>query len=67
MIGEVKWFNAIKGWGFIETPHGDALVHYNEILSLSRTGFRTLQSRDIVIFDAVRDEKGLKAKNVFKI
>ncbi|MDO4179500.1 MAG: cold shock domain-containing protein [Phascolarctobacterium sp.] len=67
MIGEVKWFNVRKGWGFIETPDGDALVHYKDILTPCSTGFRTLNPHDLVGFDEVRDVQGLKAKNVFKI
>ncbi len=60
--GKVKWFNATKGFGFIERADGtDIFVHYTAINS---DGFRTLAEGQEVRFDVVEGEKGLQAANV---
>ncbi len=60
--GKVKWFNPRKGYGFIEAPDGrDVFVHYS---SISAEGFKTLDEGDMVLFDIVEGEKGLRAANV---
>jgi CspA family cold shock protein len=42
-IGTVKWFNANKGYGFIEQPGGeDVFVHYS---ALQSEGYRSLDER----------------------
>jgi len=64
MQGKVKWFNAEKGYGFIEREDGpDVFVHYTAIQS---EGFRTLNQGDSVEFDIVEGPKGLQAANVVK-
>jgi len=48
IIGTVKWFNASKGYGFIERPDGsDVFVHYTAIQS---DGFRSLEEGQQVEF-----------------
>ena len=60
--GRVKWFNATKGFGFIEREDGsDIFVHYSAINS---EGFRTLAEGQEVSFDVVEGDKGLQASNV---
>jgi CspA family cold shock protein len=60
--GIVKWFNASKGFGFIEQEDGpDVFVHHTAINS---TGFRTLNEGDRVTFDIVQGPKGPAAANV---
>jgi CspA family cold shock protein len=60
--GKVKWFNAAKGFGFIEREDGsDIFVHYSAI---SAEGFRTLTEGQEVSFDIVEGDKGLQASNV---
>ena len=60
--GTVKWFNASKGYGFIERDQGDDLfVHYSEI---SGEGYRTLDEGQRVEFTVVEGQKGLQAKDV---
>ncbi len=62
MQGKVKWFNAEKGYGFIERDDGpDVFVHYTAIQT---EGFRTLNQGDLVEFDIVDGPKGLQAANV---
>ena len=41
MTGKVKWFNADKGYGFINRGEGeDIFVHYSQIME---TGYRSLE------------------------
>lgn len=62
MRGRVKWFNAEKGYGFIETDGGpDVFVHYTAI---QMEGFRTLEEGQVVEFDTVPGAKGPQAANV---
>ncbi|MBT2386069.1 cold-shock protein [Streptomyces sp. ISL-11] len=61
--GRVKWFNADKGFGFIEQDDGgpDVFVHFSAIQS---TGFKELQENDKVTYDVVQGPKGPQAENV---
>ena len=60
--GKVKWFNPRKGYGFIAGPDdADVFVHYSDIAG---DGYRTLVEGDLVGFDMVESEKGLRAGNV---
>ena len=63
--GKVKWFNAKKGYGFIEAEEvqGDVFVHFSEI---QQDGYRALDEGDAVEFEIFQDDKGSKAKNVLK-
>lgn len=60
--GTVKWFNAEKGFGFIQVEGGqDVFVHFSAIQS---NGFRTLEEGQVVTFDVVEGAKGPQAANV---
>ncbi len=60
--GTVKWFNASKGYGFIERQGGpDVFVHFTAIQS---DGFRTLQEGQRVEFSIEKGPKGFQAANV---
>jgi CspA family cold shock protein len=64
MHGKVKWFNAEKGYGFIEREDGgDVFVHYTAIQA---DGFRTLEEGQSVEFDIVDGDRGPQAANVVK-
>lgn len=61
-IGKVKWFDAQKGYGFIEVEGSkDVFVHYSAILT---EGFRTLSEGQQVNFDLVQGMKGPQAEKV---
>ena len=65
MQGKVKWFNAEKGYGFIEREDGgDVFVHYSAIQG---EGYKTLDEGDKVTFDIVEGDRGPQAQNVVKI
>ncbi len=60
--GTVKWFNEVKGFGFISQEGGDDLfVHYSAIQG---NGFKTLKEGQPVEFDIIQGPKGLQAANV---
>ena len=60
--GKVKWFNADKGFGFIEREGGeDVFVHFSAI---EMDGFRTLDEGMEVVFEVVDGAKGAQAANV---
>jgi CspA family cold shock protein len=62
--GKVKWFNAEKGFGFIEVEGGeDVFVHYSAIES---EGFKTLEEGQEVEFEIVEGNRGPQAANVIK-
>ena len=60
--GKIKWFDNKKGFGFIAQNSGqDVFVHHTAIAG---QGFKTFNEGDIVSFEVVPGEKGLKAENV---
>lgn len=62
--GTVKWFNAEKGFGFIEVQGGDdVFVHFSAIQG---EGFKTLEEGQKVTFEVERGQRGLQAANVRK-
>lgn len=65
-VGTVKWFNSTKGFGFIERDNGegDVFVHYSAI---SGDGYRSLNEGERVEFAVVQGQKGLQARDVFRI
>jgi cold shock protein len=63
--GTVKWFNATKGYGFIQREQGgDVFVHYSAIQS---DGYRSLNQGDAVEFEVQEGPKGLQAANVTRL
>ena len=60
--GTVKWFNADKGFGFIQRQSGeDVFVHFSAIQS---EGYKSLSEGQAVEFEVTTGPKGLQAANV---
>jgi CspA family cold shock protein len=62
--GKVQWFNADKGFGFIQQDAGgpDVFVHFSAIVQA--TGFKELHEGDTVEYDTRQGSKGPEAENV---
>lgn len=65
MQGKVKWFNAEKGFGFIEQEEGDdVFVHFSAI---QQDGYKSLEEGEKVQFEIVEGARGPQASNVVKL
>ncbi len=66
LLGTVKWFSRIKGYGFIQPDGGgdDIFVHYSSIIG---EGFRNLEQGERVEFSLENTPKGLQASGVVKV
>ena len=60
--GTVKWFNNVKGYGFLGHDGGkDVFVHFS---SIQKDGYKSLKEGDEVTFEIIQGEKGLQANCV---
>ncbi|TVR20202.1 MAG: cold-shock protein [Nitriliruptor sp.] len=61
--GTVKWFNADKGYGFIQPDEGgdDLFVHFSAI---NVQGYKTLEDGQAVTFEVTQGQKGPQASDV---
>ena len=65
MKGKVKWFNGIKGFGFIEPEEGsDVFVHQS---ALDEAGISGLDEGDEVEFETEKTPRGLQAVKLKKL
>ena len=63
--GKVKWFNAEKGFGFIEVEgENDVFVHFSAI---NQDGYKSLEEGQSVEFEVVEGDRGPQAANVVKL
>jgi CspA family cold shock protein len=63
--GTVKWFNHVKGYGFISSEGDlDVFVHHS---SIEGSGFRTLQEGEQVEFEIRRSDRGPEASHVIRV
>ncbi|MBN9531645.1 MAG: cold-shock protein [Alphaproteobacteria bacterium] len=62
-IGTVKWFNAQKGYGFIQPESGgtDVFVH---VSAVERSGLAGLNDGQKIEFDVERDKRSGKSAAV---
>ena len=63
LIGTVKWFNDVKGFGFIEPAESgpDVFAHFSAV---EMDGFRTLKQGSKVSYELVQGPKGNLAQNI---
>jgi len=63
--GTVKWFNASKGYGFIQRQTGeDVFVHFSAI---QMDSYKSLNEGQTVEFEVKKGPKGLQAENVVSV
>ncbi|WP_438432907.1 cold-shock protein [Gorillibacterium sp. sgz500922] len=63
--GKVKWFNAEKGYGFIELEEGqDVFVHYSAIQG---EGFKSLNEGERVQLNVTQGQRGPQAESVVRL
>ena len=61
----MKWFNASKGFGFIQRQNGeDVFVHFSAIQA---EGYKSLNEGQAVEFEVAKGPKGLQASNVLPL
>jgi len=63
-IGTVKWFNATKGYGFIQPDGGGSKDIFVHISTVERAGFSSLAEGAKVSFDVVQNRGKESAENL---
>jgi cold shock protein len=62
--GTVKWFNNVKGYGFLGRDDGnDVFVHFS---SIQKDGYKSLKEGEEVLFDVIEGDKGPQADRVIR-
>jgi cold shock protein len=65
MKGTVKFFNMVKGFGFITAESGEDIFFHKS--NVKNTGFRdTLVEGDDVTFELKTEQKGKRAYNIMR-
>lgn len=64
--GKVKWFNAVKGYGFLNADNDkrDIFVHFS---SVDMEGYKTLSEGEDVEFELVESDRGPQASKVQRL
>ena len=63
VLGQVKWFNTNKGYGFIEPDDGgkDVFIH---ISAVEKSGLKTLLENQKITFEINQDKGRSSAANI---
>ena len=65
MLGKVKRFNKVKGFGFITADDGrDVFFHYSQLLM---DGYKTIAEGAPVEFELIEGDRGLQAHEIKEI
>ncbi len=65
MIGKVKWFDNVKGFGFAtcDEVKEDVFLHFSKI---NAEGFKSLNEGDVISFTLIETENGIQANDIEK-
>jgi len=61
--GNVRWYDKKKGYGFVDHEGSDIFIHYTEMIEEKYIP----ENNDLISFEIVPGEKGLKAQNITKV
>ena len=64
LIGEVKWFNNERGYGFILDPNDENVEYFVHYSSIEAEGYKTLRVEQKVSFELKDTDKGVQAVDV---
>lgn len=65
LMGTVRWFNNVKGYGFVGQDAGpDVFCHFS---SIQTDGYKTLREGDSVEFEVIQGEKGPQTHDVRRV
>ena len=62
--GTVKWFNATKGYGFIQPQSGGGKDVFVHISAVERAGLSTLNEGQVVEYEEVANRGKMSAENL---
>jgi CspA family cold shock protein len=67
VVGRVKWFDSVKGYGFIKPTRGgqgDVLLHQS---CIRQSGFKLAQEGARIVCEAVQRPKGFQATRILEL
>jgi len=64
VIGVVKWFNAERGYGFINKEDDESREYFVHYSYINMEGYKTLRAGQKVTFKLVETDKGVQAQEV---
>lgn len=63
--GSIKFYNKVKGWGFLTSESGDVFFHFSNLVNENDKD--TLKDGDLVEFEVVHGQRGPAAEKVLII
>ena len=67
LVGEVKWFNNERGYGFILDPNDPEVEYFVHFSSIEMEGYKTLKAGQRVSYELKETDKGIQAVKVRSI
>ena len=61
--GNVKWYDKCRGYGFVAHEGHDIFIHHSSFVDIKFIP----ENNDLISFEIIPGEKGLKAQNITKV